>query len=265
MAWACLSPRWEPCALGARCTGLCGGQRVTAVPTATGGLGQPARIAGKPARPAPVENRCAGYNPAPQGGTDASSVDARGVLAYLLELHLEHSDVLLSSAASSAQSSGFESRGTSRASFLKCLACGAPFRARPGIARPARVFGQVDAAEEPVGKQVLLASEESSTTLRSRCAWYFSSSSWEVVQLGFVEPFEHGALLGRASLVARQLVEVERIELELDGVADGAEAHRIAEVATGNDLELAAAHEALAIRNGEPGGQFEAAPCSARV
>jgi hypothetical protein len=34
-AWARLSPRWEPCALGARAR-VCAGSGLTAVPTATG-------------------------------------------------------------------------------------------------------------------------------------------------------------------------------------------------------------------------------------
>src|SRR5271157_581512 len=80
----------------------------------------------------------------------------------------------------------------------------------------------------------------------------------EMVQLGLVKTFKHRALLGRVGLVAGQLVEVERIELELHGVADGAEAHGVAQVASGDDLQLAAAHEALAVGNGEASGEFEA-------
>ena len=81
----------------------------------------------------------------------------------------------------------------------------------------------------------------------------------QVVQLGFEEPLEHGALLGRVGLVARQLVEVEGIQLELHGVADGAEAHGVAQVAARDHLQFAAAQEALAVRDGEAGGELETA------
>jgi hypothetical protein len=74
-----------------------------------------------------------------------------------------------------------------------------------------------------------------------------------------------GALIGRAGPVARQLVKVERVQLELHGVADGAEAHGIAEVAGGDYFQIAAAQEAFSVGNGEPGGQLEAAPAAPRV
>src|ERR1043166_2792232 len=81
----------------------------------------------------------------------------------------------------------------------------------------------------------------------------------QVVELGFVEPLEHGTLIRRSRAIACQLVKVERIELELDGVADGLEAHRIAELAVLDYLQIAAAHEAFSIRHGEAAGELEAA------
>jgi len=81
----------------------------------------------------------------------------------------------------------------------------------------------------------------------------------QVIQFGFVQALERGALVGGLGAVAGEFVEVERVQLELDGVADGLEAHGIAQVAIGDDFEVAAAHEAFAVGNGEPAGQFEAA------
>ena len=52
---------------------------------------------------------------------------------------------------------------------------------------------------------------------------------------------------------------MERIQLELHGVADGAEAHGIAQLAACDHFQLAAAHKALAVRHGESGGQLETA------
>ena len=81
----------------------------------------------------------------------------------------------------------------------------------------------------------------------------------QMVELGLVEPLEHRALVGRVGLVARQFIEMEGVQLELHGVADGLEAHGIAQVAARNHFQLAAAQEALAVRDGEPGGQLETA------
>src|ERR1039458_8582606 len=87
----------------------------------------------------------------------------------------------------------------------------------------------------------------------------------QVIQLSFVEPLQHRALLRRARLIARQLVEVERVQLELHGLADGAEAHGIAQVAIGDHLQIAAAQEALSVGHGESAGELEAALASPGV
>src|ERR1022692_1734798 len=87
----------------------------------------------------------------------------------------------------------------------------------------------------------------------------------QVIELGFVEALRHRTLLRRACLIARQLVEVERVQLELHGLADGAEAHGIAQVAIGDHLQIAAAQEALPVRHGESAGELEAALASPGV
>src|ERR1019366_4586528 len=87
----------------------------------------------------------------------------------------------------------------------------------------------------------------------------------EVIQLGLIEPLQHRALLRRARFIARQLVEVERVQLELHGLADGAEAHGIAQVAIGDHLQIAAAQEALPVWHGESAGELEAALASPGV
>src|SRR4051794_23727734 len=80
-----------------------------------------------------------------------------------------------------------------------------------------------------------------------------------MIELGLVQPFEDGTLLGVCRLVAGQFVKVERVQLELYGVADGLEAHRIAQLAILDQLQLTAAKEALSVRNGETARQFETA------
>jgi hypothetical protein len=81
----------------------------------------------------------------------------------------------------------------------------------------------------------------------------------EVVQFGLVKPLEHRALVGSGRPSARQLIKVEGIQLELHGIANGLEAHGVAHIALRDYFQVAAAHEALAVRDGEPAGEFEAA------
>src|SRR3954452_22851268 len=80
-----------------------------------------------------------------------------------------------------------------------------------------------------------------------------------MIELGFVQPFQDGALIWVRRLVSRQFVEVKRVQLELYGVANRLEAHGIAQLAVLDQLQLAPAKKALSVRNGETAGQFETA------
>ena len=81
----------------------------------------------------------------------------------------------------------------------------------------------------------------------------------QMVQLRFVQPLQRRPLLRCLRAIPRQLIEVERIQLELHGFADGLKAHRIAQVAFLNHLQVAAAQETLPVWHRDPAGQLEAA------
>src|ERR1035441_3344356 len=80
----------------------------------------------------------------------------------------------------------------------------------------------------------------------------------QVVQLGLVEAFQHQAMLRLGGVLTRQLVKVERVQLELHGVAYGVQPHRIAQFAALHHGQIAAAQETLAIRQRESGGELVA-------
>src|ERR1039458_8822151 len=74
-----------------------------------------------------------------------------------------------------------------------------------------------------------------------------------------------GSRIRRIDIAARQLVEVERVQLELHGLADGPEPHGVAQVAIADHFQIAAAQEALPVRHGESAGELEAALASPGV
>src|ERR1035437_1252881 len=131
-------------------------------------------------------------------------------------------------------------------------------------ARHAVRLAHLDAAEEPAREQlVLVPGKLYHFAIQVRVVFFFQLV--KVIQFGVVEPLEHRALLRRARLIARQLVKVERVQLELHGIADGPETHGIAQVAIRNHLQIAAAQEALPVGNGESTGELEAALASPGV
>ena len=84
----------------------------------------------------------------------------------------------------------------------------------------ARSFPHMDAAEEPVGEElVLVPGKFHYFAIEVRVVFFFELV--EVVEFGFVEALEHGALIGGFGFVARQLIKMELVQLELHGVADG--------------------------------------------
>src|SRR5579863_3359823 len=81
-----------------------------------------------------------------------------------------------------------------------------------------------------------------------------------MVELGLVQPLQHQAMLRLDRLLACQLIKVERVQLELDGIPDGAQAHGFAELAALHHGQVAAAHKALAIRQRESRGELMTLP-----
>src|SRR5580700_7075129 len=79
-----------------------------------------------------------------------------------------------------------------------------------------------------------------------------------MVEFGFVEALQDQAMLRFDGPLARQLIKIERVQLELHGVADGAEAHGVAQLAAFHLGQIAAAEEALAVRQGESGTELVA-------
>src|SRR5262249_25849422 len=120
------------------------------------------------------------------------------------------------------------------------------------------VIGYLETFEQPVGEELRFTGGElDDTAVEVGVILLFELV--KVIQLGFVEALQDGALFGGAGTGAGELVEVEGVQLELDGVADGLEAHGVAELAVADDLEVAAAEEAFAVGDGEAGGELEAA------
>src|ERR1035441_8653843 len=193
----------------------------------------------------------------------ALSSAARGcgpyALADLLQLAFQQRHVLVLFGCQFTAQIFFQPRRKLARQFAEMIAGAAfHFQSDPVQIADAGCFRHLDALEQPVGKQVLLIRRElHHGAVQVRVILLFQLV--EVIEFGFVKAFEHGALVGRLGFVARQLIEMERVQLKLHGVADGLEAHGVAQVASGNQLQLAAAHETLAIGNSEPAGQFETA------
>src|SRR6266542_6606278 len=85
--------------------------------------------------------------------------------------------------------------------------------------KDALLSGHRDIAKKPVFEQLRLITGEIHY-FPIEVGVIFLLELMEVIQFGFVEPLEYGPMFGAVCPVAGKLVEVERIEFELNGVAD---------------------------------------------
>src|ERR1022692_623591 len=179
-------------------------------------------------------------------------------LPDLLHLRLQHGDVLVFLRRQLLAKLLFQALWQSGGELAEVVARAAFHLQRRLVkAQDAGLVRHRQIAEEPVREQLFGIGRH----LRDRgvqVGMILFAQLVQVVQFGLVEALQHQAVLRFGGPFARQLVKVEGVQLELHGIADGVQPHRVAQLAAFHHGQIAPAQETLAIGQRESGRELVA-------